>query len=31
VSSLIKQIMPAADVVNELWAEYNAILDGFCK
>jgi enoyl-[acyl-carrier protein] reductase II len=31
VSSLIKQIMPAADVVNELWSEYNAILDGFCK
>jgi enoyl-[acyl-carrier protein] reductase II len=31
VSSLIKQIMPAADVVNELWAEYNAILDSFCK
>jgi enoyl-[acyl-carrier protein] reductase II len=31
VSSLIKQIMPAADVVNELWTEYNAILDSFCK
>jgi enoyl-[acyl-carrier protein] reductase II len=31
VSSLIKQILPAADVVNELWAEYNAILDSFCK
>jgi enoyl-[acyl-carrier protein] reductase II len=31
VSSLIKQIIPAADVVNELWAEYNAILDSFCK
>jgi enoyl-[acyl-carrier protein] reductase II len=31
VSSLIKQILPAADVVNELWSEYNAILDSFCK
>jgi enoyl-[acyl-carrier protein] reductase II len=31
VSSLIMQIMPASDVVNELWAEYNAILDSFCK
>jgi enoyl-[acyl-carrier protein] reductase II len=31
VSSLIKQIMLAADVVNELWAEYNAVLDSFCK
>jgi enoyl-[acyl-carrier protein] reductase II len=31
VSSLIKQIMPAEAVVNELWAEYQAIFDSFCK
>lgn len=31
VSSLIKQIIPAADVVNQLWAEYNSVLDSFCK
>ena len=31
VSSLINKIMPAAEVVNELWADYNAIHDSFCK
>jgi enoyl-[acyl-carrier protein] reductase II len=31
VSSQIKKIMPAAMVVNELWAEYNATYDSFCK
>jgi enoyl-[acyl-carrier protein] reductase II len=31
VSSLIKQIIPAEAVVNELWTEYQAIYDSFCK
>ena len=31
VSSLIKNIIPAADIVNELWAEYNDILNHFRK
>ena len=31
VSSLIKQIIPAQAVVNELWADYMAIFDSYCK
>ncbi len=31
VSSLIKQIIPAADIVNELWAEYNRLCDSYRK
>lgn len=31
VSALIKKIMPAADIVNELWDEYNATLESFRK
>ncbi len=31
VSSLIKQIIPAADIVNELWAEYNSLCDSYRK
>ena len=31
VSTLIKQILPAEAVVQEIWTEYNAILDSFCK
>ena len=31
VSSLIKAIKPAADIVRELWDEYNAIVDSYSK
>ncbi len=31
VSSLIKQIIPAPDIVNELWAEYNSLCDSYRK
>ncbi len=31
VSSLIKNILPAADIVKELWADYNDILNHFRK
>ncbi len=31
VSSLIKTIIPAEAVVNEIWSEYEAIYDSFCK
>ncbi len=31
VCSLIKSITPAAEIVNELWNEYNAILESFHK
>jgi enoyl-[acyl-carrier protein] reductase II len=31
VSSIIKQIMSAEDIVNELWREYNSIWDSYCK
>ncbi len=31
VSSLIKQIMPAADIVNELWMDYNSLWDSYRK
>ncbi len=31
VSSLLRSVMPAADIVNELWYEYNSIVDSFHK
>ncbi|MFN0082533.1 MAG: NAD(P)H-dependent flavin oxidoreductase [Ferruginibacter sp.] len=31
VSALFKKIMPASDIVNELWNEYNAIRNSFHK
>jgi enoyl-[acyl-carrier protein] reductase II len=31
VSSLIKQIIPAAAIVNELWEEYNSLCDSYRK
>ena len=31
VSSLLRSVMPAADIVNELWYEYNSIVDSFTK
>ena len=31
VSSLIKSIQPAADIVNEIWAEYNMVIKGLHK
>jgi enoyl-[acyl-carrier protein] reductase II len=31
VSSIIRQIMPAEQIVNELWNEYNAIWDSYRK
>lgn len=31
VCSLVKTIIPAADIVNELWDEYNLIWQGFTK
>ena len=29
VSSMIKDILPAAEIVKELWDEYNAVLEGY--
>ena len=29
VSSMIKDILPAAEIVKELWNEYNAVLEGY--
>jgi enoyl-[acyl-carrier protein] reductase II len=31
VSSMIREIKPAADIVNELWDEYNAIINSYRK
>ncbi len=31
VSTLIKSILPAADIVNEIWAEYNIVINGLHK
>jgi enoyl-[acyl-carrier protein] reductase II len=31
VSSMIKQIIPAADIVDELWLDYNALLNSYRK
>jgi enoyl-[acyl-carrier protein] reductase II len=31
VSSIIKQIMPAEDIVNELWNDYNSLWDSYRK
>jgi enoyl-[acyl-carrier protein] reductase II len=31
VSSMINKIIPAKDIVNELWADYNAILNSYRK
>ena len=31
VSTLIKSILPAADIVNEIWAEYNMVINGLHK
>ena len=31
VSTLIKSILPAADIVNEIWAEYNMVINGLQK
>jgi enoyl-[acyl-carrier protein] reductase II len=31
VSSIIKQIMPAEDIVNELWTDYNSLWDSYRK
>ena len=31
VSTLIKSIQPAADIVNEIWAEYNIVINGLHK
>ena len=31
VSSLIKAIEPAADIVNNIWDGYNAVLSAYCK
>lgn len=31
VSSLLRSVLPAADIVNELWYEYNSIVDSFHK
>lgn len=31
VSTLLKSILPAADIVNEIWAEYNIVINGSHK
>ena len=31
VSTLVKSILPAADIVNEIWAEYNMVINGLHK